>query len=781
MHSWFPLIEGYSSGFVKAILNNFAPSCKHVLDPFSGTGTTVLEALRMGKEAFYCEINPVLQLLTQVKIQALTMDEENRKRVSQSLCALSNNYGRLLSAAEEDRELELSYYSTFGESRYFTDDSFKKVLKARHVIDELYYSDEVLADFLTVATIAALIPASLTKRAGDLRFRRPNEIQRIRPLELYVYDKLNEMAKDLLQLQTVKSTKPPLLICEDARNIRFVKKLGIDAVVTSPPYVNGTNYFRNTKIELWFLRCLNSQDDLKRLRMKAVTVGINDVQKTKVCNPPDCLELEEVIAGLESKSYDKRIPMLVRSYFADLNLIFDGIDNHMVDGGLLAIDIGDSIFAGVHVPTDLILLRILEKKGYIKETEMVLRKRQSHCGSALKQVLLILRKASTCMSSPGVNIGNVWDDEWRKFRDTLPHQKYPFSKRNWGHPLHSLCSYEGKMKPSLAYNLVRIFVPKNGRMLDPFAGVGTIPFEAALKGAKAYGFEISPAAFYIATAKLGKPDRKECLLKVHALKEYIETNMSKVSQEEMASAQSFGFNHTLAEFYHPKTLMEILLARKYFKENKPSNASECLVMASLLHILHGNRPYSLSRRSHPITPFAPSGPFEYRPLMPRLIDKVNRSLMLEYPATFVEGKVFFQDATLWWPSEVEELDAIITSPPFFDSTRFYLANWLRLWFCGWEPNDFKEKPKKFLDERQKASFTIYENIFRQARERLKENGVVVFHLGKSKKCDMAQELVRVASPWFEALEVFEESVAHCESHGIRDKGTVKKHQYLILK
>ena len=43
------------------------------------------------------------------------------------------------------------------------------------------------------------------------------------------------------------------------------------------------------------------------------------------------------------------------------------------------------------------------------------------------------------------------------------------------------------------------------RVLDPFAGVGTIPFEAALAGKHAYGFEISPAAFAIASAKVQEP------------------------------------------------------------------------------------------------------------------------------------------------------------------------------------------------------------------------------------------------------------------------------------
>lgn len=62
----------------------------------------------------------------------------------------------------------------------------------------------------------------------------------------------------------------------------------------------------------------------------------------------------------------------------------------------------------------------------------------------------------------------------------------------------------------------------------------------------------------------------------------------------------------------------------------------------------------------------------------------------------------FQDATSWWPREIEPLDAIVTSPPFFESTRFYLANWMRLWFSGWEAEDSRTLPRQFVDERQRG-------------------------------------------------------------------------------
>jgi len=293
-----------------------------------------------------------------------------------------------------------------------------------------------------------------------------------------------------------------------------------------------------------------------------------------------------------------------------------------------------------------------------------------------------------------------------------------------------------------------------------------------------YGFELNPAAFTIASGKIQPSTKKKCDFLIHTLEDFIEKN--KLTEQELSDAQEFGFNGKLIEYYDTTTLDEILLARRYFQIHPPNKPEDFFVMASLLHILHGNRPYALSRRSHPITPYKPSGPYEYRSLIERLKAKVQRGLQQSLPPEFQPGKMFLQDATSWWPREIDRLDAVITSPPFFDSTRYYLANWLRLWFAGWSPQDFKGRPLGFVDERQKKSFDVYVPILRQARERLKPDGVVVLHLGKSSKCDMAGELVNLGKKWFRSADVFDESVAHCESHGIRDKGTVTSHQYLVL-
>jgi hypothetical protein len=516
---------------------------------------------------------------------------------------------------------------------------------------------------------------------------------------------------------------------------------------------------------------------LTEFRAEALTAGINDVTAAKatVENHP---EVEKVVSILEEHAYDSRIPRMIASYFSEITNAFQGLRHHLVSEATVAIDIGDSCYAGVHVPVDKLLSTCWQDLGFVQQDRVHLRQRRSKGGMLLHQSLLVFKYRPQIPPFYIKNSISPWNVSWQQFKETLPHQQNPFTKRNWGHPLHSLCSYPGKLKPAIAHHLAQIFVPENGIVLDPFAGSGTVPFEAALQGKVSYGFELNPAAFVIANGKIQPPTEKKCNSLIQTLENFIENNAP--TEQELKDAQEFGFNGKLIEYYDPKTLDEILLARRYFQIHPPGKPEEFFVMASLLHILHGNRPYALSRRSHPITPYKPSGPYEYRPLIERLKAKVQRGLQQSLPQEFQPGKMFLQDATSWWPREIDQLDAIITSPPFFDSTRYYLANWLRLWFAGWSPRDFKGRPLGFVDERQKKSFDVYGPILRQARERLKSDGVVVLHLGKSSKCDMASELASLGKKWFRSADVFDESVAHCESHGIRDKGTVTSHQYLVL-
>ena len=206
----------------------------------------------------------------------------------------------------------------------------------------------------------------------------------------------------------------------------------------------------------------------------------------------------------------------------------------------------------------------------------------------------------------------------------MPHHSGEMAKRNWGDPIHSLCSYQGKLKPSIANQLVSIFVPQKGRMLDMFGGVGTIPLEAALQDKLSFSFDISPTAIAISRAKLEIPSTRKVSQVLIELESWI--TKKEADKKDLTQASEFGLNKKISDYFHPKTLKEILIARRYFRQKGYSSPEDALVMSALMHILHGNRPYALSRRSHGITPFAPTGEFEYKNLIQKLSEKIGRTV-----------------------------------------------------------------------------------------------------------------------------------------------------------
>ncbi len=372
---------------------------------------------------------------------------------------------------------------------------------------------------------------------------------------------------------------------------------------------------------------------------------------------------------------------------------------------------------------------------------------------------------------------------WEKFKIDLPHRKLPYSKRNWGNGIHSLCSYQGKMKPSLVRCLLDSLSDENETIFDPFCGSGTTLLESALSNRKSLGFDISVIATAISHAKINLIDKNKVENILDELEKYILS--SKVSLKTIKDSEEVHFNKSLKEYYHKQTFNEILLARDYFSEKLIlSNPEFCFVFSSLLHILHGNRPYALSRRSHPLTPYAPTGDFIHKNLIQYLRKKIDISYkhmeQIDYK-NYKKGKAYQFNILDNWKIKSNSVDLILTSPPFAFSTKFYINNWIRYWFSGWGINDFETESEKFVEKKQKQTMDIYDHIFNQSKKILSKSGLIVFHLGLNDRMNMGEELKNISKKYFNVHDLFNETVEHCEKHGIRDKGGIKEHQYLILK
>ncbi len=372
-----------------------------------------------------------------------------------------------------------------------------------------------------------------------------------------------------------------------------------------------------------------------------------------------------------------------------------------------------------------------------------------------------------------------FEEQARKFIEELPYRQGEYAGRNWGHPWHSLCSYHGKLKPAIAHMLVRDFTEPKDVIFDPLCGVGTIPFEACIQGRVGIGNDLSRMAYAVTKAKVQHPVKEDAYIILKRLEDYIEGNKSKFDIEPPPYSD-FGFNGKIPAYFEKNTYCVILAAREFFMKRKEITGPECMVLAAMLHILHGNRPYALSRNSHPLTPYAPTGEFVYKNVIEHIHDKLNIAYKKADLSKAYTGKSIHNDFSRVTINDVGAVDWIITSPPFTGSLRFYIQNWMRLWFVGWENEDFKQADMEFLEAKQKKNMNIYFDFFEMCSNVLKSDGKMILHLGNSKVCNMAEELAKRSVKYFDVVYGGGENVAAIEKHGIADKGATFEHQYLFL-
>ncbi|MBT9147094.1 MAG: hypothetical protein DDT32_00846 [Syntrophomonadaceae bacterium] len=764
IHSWYSYIEGYSACFVEKILTSLVDEKIHTIyDPFCGTGTTPLVAAQRGFLTYYSESNPFMTFVIEAKINSV-------KRLIDSGVGVSVLHEFIKKFGDFPLQMSLITDEYGGFEKFFDSEALSRIIHIKRLIATV--ADKDSRELLMLALSSIVVPASKMIRRGDLRFAKDTE-KKLDDSDVFglFRNKVEDIISDIKSVGGQVSSFSKML-SSDARNIDIVDQ--IDCVITSPPYLNGTNYIRNTKLELKLNDFITTEADLPLFHSKGIIAGINNISKRngEITVLPIVQPYIDTLAPL---AYDERIVKMVAGYFSDMNSVIEKLTRAMKDQAIFIMDIGDSQFAGVHIPTHDILSDICTSHGFVRYNEEILRERRSKNGMVLSQRLLKFR-----LSKPDASADRL-KTQAENFIDNMPYKRPPYDGRNWGNSWHSLCSYHGKLKPAIAHFLVSHFTEPGDVVLDPLSGVGTIPFEACLQGRKGIGNDLSEMAYIVTKAKLERPQESDVMEVIEQLRSFIKQNVQKsfvfTDQEKYFT---FGFNGKLYEYFHPDTYKEILCARRYFVNRIPTiTSAESLAFSALLHVLHGNRPYALSRNSHPLTPYAPKGEFIYKSVARHISEKVKLTYGKGDFSTYVTGRAIHGDYTAI--SDLDgQVDAIICSPPFADSIRFYMNNWMRLWLCGWEPEDHKVADEKFLDLKQRKDFAVYHSFFQMCHQVLKPAGRIILHLGKTKKVDMADELMKYAEPYFREVYRGSENVSELEKHGIKDKGATLEHQYLFL-
>lgn len=375
IHRWYSYVEGYSSCLIAEELKTLLalkPNIETIYDPFCGTGTTALVASTYGINSFYSESNPFMQTVIETKINEVQKLDDVATSMLIEYLALVN-----------DMKIE-KYASWNGFEKFFGERQLSELLTIKNLIFQ--EDNESVKRILALALSAIVVKVSKMTRRGDLRYATEKEYREENVLECFT-DKLNEMIFDIQHHRTIVkcgTTK----VSDDARDNDCVDTF--DCVITSPPYLNGTNYIRNTKLELKLNDFITSENDLPDFHSKGIVAGINNVSKRTAIDTILPV-VEPYLEQLQPVAYDERIPKMVAGYFRDMDMVIQKLSRSIKAGGLFTMDIGDSQFAGVHIPTHLILSDICAQRGFILYDEEILRERRSKNGMILTQRLLRYR------------------------------------------------------------------------------------------------------------------------------------------------------------------------------------------------------------------------------------------------------------------------------------------------------------------------------------------------------------------------------------------------------
>jgi DNA modification methylase len=343
------------------LMKNYSKDGGTILDPFVGSGTTLVEALLNSRNGLGVEINPIGRLTSQAKsTPILPMQIKSSKDdLYKGIASLAAKYlhGTTLSidfGSPKKFDLWMPYFENF--HKWF----LPEVAKELAVIRKAIY-DVANQDFRVLALVAfSSIVKSVSNARTEERNPKLRKEQRIKPDTIKIFKKkLDKMAIDLTEFTAkIKEKKVTAkVIGEDARHLPIGND-SIDMIITSPPYAYAMDYVRMHKLSLYWL----GEGDLAELDRKFVGTErvYSEVYKNEFSF--DDPFIDEFIQKIKSKSRKKAY--IVYKYFVDMQKCFIEMYRVLKSGGTAAIVIGNSTVQKVTIPTHICFDAIAKSTGF---------------------------------------------------------------------------------------------------------------------------------------------------------------------------------------------------------------------------------------------------------------------------------------------------------------------------------------------------------------------------------------------------------------------------------
>jgi DNA modification methylase len=378
-HDWYRFVLSFPPHLVRDYIRKFQLNQKSVLlDPFCGTGTTLVEAKLAGMKAVGLEGNPFPQFASSVKtdwdLDPDVLTSHTRQMAKEALAVLKSQGIDDNFSFGNYKDLELKTLEPKTEKLILTNSISPLPLHKTLVLFECLKKFEG-EPFYRHALLA--LGNALVFKISNLHFGPEVGVKNLKADVPVVSNWLLEIEKMADDLRQVKGESFPEanIYLADARSFDAIEPNSIDAVITSPPYPNEKDYTRTTRLESVLLGFIRSREELRELKKRLVRSNTRGIYKDDDDDKwvSDFPEIQRIADEIEKRRIELgKDSGFERLYSRAAKLYFGGMAKHLSDlrkvlhpGAQLAYVVGDQAsYLRVMIRTGQILGDIAQKLGY---------------------------------------------------------------------------------------------------------------------------------------------------------------------------------------------------------------------------------------------------------------------------------------------------------------------------------------------------------------------------------------------------------------------------------
>lgn len=368
-HNWYRFVLSFPPHLVSAYIKKFKLKIGDtLLDPFCGTGTTLVEAKLNGLQGIGIEANPMAYFASLVKTD------------------FNVNCGILIKESTEIVKKAESMIRKYSKNELFhlSDEEFSLLLKdsiSPIPLHKTLILREVIRDSNSkyINNYLLALATATVKYASNLHFGPEVGVSRKKKIDTDVihdwFKIVQIMAADLKRFNK-NQFFPVKLFNGDSRDLKnYLTPNSISAVFTSPPYPNEKDYTRTTRLESVILGFMTNKIQLRELKKNLLRSNSRNIYKGDdddkyIIEHPEIFKIADEIENRRIKlnktsGFEKQYHKVTKLYFGGMARHLKSLKPFLKNNSVLGYVVGDQAsYLQVYIPTGKILANIALKLGY---------------------------------------------------------------------------------------------------------------------------------------------------------------------------------------------------------------------------------------------------------------------------------------------------------------------------------------------------------------------------------------------------------------------------------